>query len=147
MEVGSLYDMRKYMSELSGISPYKEVVFENTQQSGFSYRNRFVLNGVEIGPLAKVFRKGGIQVLTNNEHVSGFAAVGDLPLDTKFDKIYRRVLRDIDEFGIKYTHAGDYKDCLGGGAYSMVPRFRVNDRFFAAMECSETHIYSVFNEL
>ncbi len=132
MEARCYHRMLDYLLELTGISKYKQIDYTspNNITGGWNHRLHFILDGKDLGQLRPKLRKGGIKVLTNI--LTGV----DTPRDTKFDRIYRDLYRDPEEFNYLITRAKDYKDCLGGGWSSMIPAYWVNDKLFAAMECS-----------
>ena len=128
---GCYHSMLKYMSDLSGISYMKKLSFKSVEESGLSYANHFILNGEDLGALTKIYRKGGILVLTDQ-----FSKSLNIPINTEFDEIFRLVPRKIEEFGIPFQKVGNYTDSLGGGWTCKVPRYRVKDKFFAEIECT-----------
>jgi hypothetical protein len=54
------------------------------------------------------------------------------------DHFLVEVYRDVEEFNYPVVPAGKYKDSYtvsDGGGYCMVPKFRVDDKFFAMLDC------------
>lgn len=62
--------------------------------------------------------------------------------NTRFDALYEAkrfivtVNRPLDEFGLEWRNAGQYKDSLGGGWHSMVSLYNHHDFYYADMECA-----------
>lgn len=128
---GCYHRMIDYLAELDNTSPRKELTFQTREEAGLSYANHYWLNGKDLGALTQVHRKGAILVLTDQ-----MTKTRDLPYDTQFDKITRKVYKSVEEFNTPVTKAGEYTDSLGGGWSSKVQRYKVKDKYFAAMECS-----------
>lgn len=128
---GCYHSMIQYLAELDNTSPYKELIFQTREEAGLSYLNHYWLNGEDLGALTQTHRKGGILVLTDQMTKSK-----DLPYNTQFDKITRQIYKSPEEFNTPITKAGQYNDSLGGGWSSKVQRYKVKDKYFAAMECT-----------
>lgn len=129
---GCYHSMIHYLSSISNISPYKEMNYYTIERAKpLTHNVHFILNGEDLGQLRIRYRKGGIQVLTNASNSI------DYDINTKFDRIYKTILRDKDEFGIQITKLSTkYKDSLGNGWYSYVDLYQVNDQYFAMMDCT-----------
>lgn len=131
---GCYHSMLQYLAELDNTSPKKELVFKTYKEAGLDTRNNYWLDGKNLGALTQIHRKGGILVLTDQ-----LTKTLSLPLDTKFDKVVKKVYKSVEEFNTPVVKAGEYKDSLGGGWSSKVQRYKVKDKYFAAMECTCGH--------
>lgn len=129
---GCYHRMLDYLSEITGKSRFIEQEFKDISEvDRLTYNTHFILNGEDLGQLQYIFRKGAVKMLTRV-----IDKTVDISLDTKFDRIYRIINRPLKDFGIEPIKVGKYKDSLGGGWYSTVDLYQVNDKFFAMMECT-----------
>ncbi len=136
---GCIHQMYAYLRELSGIHSvvtkkmtYKEVFRANAKGNRVCrYPTKdisFVIKGENVGYLHKAWRKGNVPVLTDGKR--------DFPYDVEIDHFLVNVPLKLEEFGIPFQKVGKYKDSLGGGWYSKVDLYQVNDKFFANMDCT-----------
>lgn len=124
---GCYHSMLKYLSEKTGIPATYEV---NVKPDNFHSDVFYVLRGTTYR-LHKLMKKGGIPYLFDQ-----FTHQPLFPLDTKFDRKYVVKNRKPEDFNYPIWKCGTYKDSLGGGWYSKVPLYKVDDQYFAMMECS-----------
>lgn len=122
---GSKYDLLMYLSEKTGMSAKIKRVYKSFKEAGFRDSIKYVLNGEKLPQLTRIYRKGGIEMLTDMQ-----TQTLNIPIDTQFDEIYQMVSIDVKEFGIIIHPAGKYKMCEGGGWYSIQQMYRVDDQYF-----------------
>lgn len=119
---GCYHSMLKYLASKTGISETYNIP---AKDDDFHSDVHYILRGTEYR-LHKLMKKGGIPYLFDAmTHQPLF------PLDTKFDRKYIVKKRKLEDFNYPVHPAGKYKDCNGGGWYSMVPMYRVDDQYFA----------------
>lgn len=129
---GCYHSMIDYLSHITGKSKFIEIDYTNLSDvDRLTHNVHFVLNGEDLGQLKYIFRKGAIKVLTRVDDDSV-----DIPLNTRFDRIYKVIYRPIEDYGISLVKCGKYKDSLGGGWYSNVDIYTINDQYFAMMDCT-----------
>lgn len=121
-----------YLAELTGESAYNIVEKQyNPQRIAEYYKYDFYLDGKNLGLLVRIKIKGDITILTHNiSYAPDYLPCGQYPMDTKFDKVVRTTLRPHTDFDYPVKMLKPYKYCKGGGWYSMVDHFEVNDRTF-----------------
>jgi hypothetical protein len=54
----------------------------------------------------------------------------DIPIDTKFDEIYKMVHNSIESYGTELKKAGKYKQCQGNGWYTIEQLVKVKGNYF-----------------
>ena len=123
----------EYLSELSGLPKYDEVeiTFEERDKLDFHPPLWVKLDGEEL-QVSQAFKKGGIKVLEVRICSSNSKFIGkSFPIDYKFDKMFYKKHRTIDDFGIGYkVKKNAYKYCESGGWYSMQDIIIVNNKEF-----------------
>lgn len=122
---GSFHDLLMHLSEKTGMSAKIKRTYKSFKEAGFRDTVKYVLNGEELPQLTRIFRKGGIEMLTDMQ-----TKTLNIPIDTQFDEIYEMVPRNLKEFGIEIHKAGQYHVCEGGGWYSKQQMYRVDDQYF-----------------
>lgn len=130
-EPGCYHDMLDYLSEKTGLSKHVKLSINSVYEiKSFNERVHFIYKGVDLGQMVKHQIKGGITELrTMDKSIS-------LPMNTVFDEIYEVKFRKFTDFNYPIEKAGKYKDSLGGGWYSKVDQYKIDDRLFAMMECT-----------
>lgn len=129
--VGCYHDMISYLAKLDNTSEYKEMYREAADKLRLGYKHHNItwhLNGKKYTDLHKQQAKGGVWVLRSKTN--------EFPFDTKWDKVTVQLLKTVDDFTVQVEQAGSYKDSLGGGWSQTVHKWKVRDRYFAAMECT-----------
>lgn len=138
---GCYHDALEYVSKITGIPIYKEITFKSVKEMThinkkgkrelkYKRSNVWVEKGGKRywSPFKRNI-KGGGQVITTKENV-------EFPIGTNWDKVGVIMRRNLEEFGVEIKSAGTYNDSLGGGWSCTVPKIRINDKYFAYMECT-----------
>jgi len=126
----SLYIAMKYFSELSGISLKKEEELpldklRTTQHKNAvkkKFKSSLLYSSSDIQVVDKEGRRHAYMQGVNKRYDQcGIEAVSAIVT----------VYRTINEFGINYESAGEFKEYESGGWYSMIPRYKHNNFYFA----------------
>lgn len=123
---GCYHSMLAYLSELSGISARKEIKKNKVIYSLGSGKPKLQFKSWDIIVVDREGNKHSYMENCKRYDERGIVV----------DHFLVMVNRSLDEFGIEIEDAGSYKDCLGGGWHQMVQLFKVNDQYFATMDCS-----------
>lgn len=143
------YDaMIDYLAQIENTPSQKTVYFKTIEDSRKSVKSYEVI--VEVfgtlfeQPIIEI-RKGGIKVITvypyfeNNTQVNTTSAIInhfatrqkiDLPIDTKFSKIFAKVRKGLNDFKTVPEYCGKQKIDEGGGWYSWGSLYKINDKYF-----------------
>lgn len=125
--------MLRYLAELDKTETTKVLTLKempiSRRKGGLRY-NKLICtkDGIQYVNPSKKQIKGGLWVY----ECDGV----QIPLDTKFDLIEAIVNKTLSDYKIQPKSAGSYNDSLGGGWYSKCSLYKVNDRYFADMECA-----------
>ncbi len=140
---GCYHSMIKYLAELEETDSRKllEITPEvNSKTIGGirSYNKTVHIDGKEIkGYVKKEKITGGIDVIsvyTNEPFKSPERII--FSIDTPYKEMVT-VWKSLKDFKTKPESAGQYKDDYGAyQGYCMVPMYRINDKYFAMMECT-----------
>jgi len=122
---GSTLALLKYLSEITGKPLMRKVNYKSHEEAGYGAGVKYILNGEELPQLTKIYRKGGVLMLTDMP-----SKKMDIPIDTKFDEIYKMVYNPAETFGVELKKGGKYKECEGGGWYSVKQLYEVNGKYF-----------------
>lgn len=139
---GCYHRMIEYLATLDNVSPYKEIdldyISEIKSRGYRSFNCHVVLNGIEYYYPQYVLEKGGIKKIELSRMVEKYRRETIRLDDTamKFDRIYMKIYKSWPDFTIIPQHVGMYKDSLGNGWYSSVHLYRVNEHYFANIDCS-----------
>lgn len=82
----------------------------------------FSINGNDVKCLGSTIRKGGFKVLL----FDGF----EIPFDGYSGGVSIEVRKTLAEYATKPKNAGSYKNCEGGGWYSMAILYELNGIFY-----------------
>lgn len=82
----------------------------------------FTINTIEQKCVKCQIKKGGIKTL----FFDGF----ELPFDDYNGMVFVEVTKTIDYYNTKPEPAGDYKNCEGGGWYSMANLYKLNGIYY-----------------
>lgn len=136
---GCIHQLLKALCDKKNI-PYKYKVsyktIEDASARNKSYNVHVIIDGKQYRYYRKRQIKGGVFVYE--------LYIGDTPttmiasLNIVFDKIWAIKTRTPVEFTpeLHNLHVGKYKDSLGGGWYSNVELYKLDDNYYANMECN-----------
>lgn len=126
--------MLQYLAELDKTETTKSVELKEMPKSrrkgGLHYIKLICIkDGVEYINPSKKQIKGGLWVYECEGGIQ-------IPTDVKFDSITAIVEKTLSDYKTQPKSAGSYNDSLGGGWYSKCSLYKVNDRYFANMDCA-----------
>lgn len=130
---GCYHDAVSYLSELSGIVPYKEIevssldkLYAAPHKYAMKKRKKLKYKSYDIYPVDEKGQR--YSFIENNKRFDerGIVAV----------KFMVNVSRSQQEFGIPIKPEGKYNDSLGGGWSQNVALYSINGKFFADMDCA-----------
>lgn len=125
-----------YLSNLTGQSKTKEIAIEKAEYlRSRPHPNRHNKNNFKTKLLYKadsivIQTECGKSISYFPEPNKRFDAYGYV-----FKCAIVTVNKNVEDFGIKIESCGYYTDCLGGGWTQKVPLFKINDFYFASLEC------------
>lgn len=133
-EISCYHGMLKYLAELENTTLTKfielKAIPENFKKTPYKRSmTKVYKNGIEYGCPTKQHIKGGLLMYITPEKQA-------FPLDTVWDKIVVEVYKGIKDFKTEIKSAGNYNDSLGGGWSQNVSMYKINDRYFAMMDCA-----------
>lgn len=114
------------IAEMEKILPTKIIKFDTLEKArNAKYKLTamiFNIDGKDCLCLGSTFRTGGLRVLL----FSGF----EIPFDSYTGGISVEVRKELKEYQTRPNKAGDYKNCEGGGWYSMASLYEINGRYY-----------------
>lgn len=138
---GCYHQLLEYLSKISGIPLKKEIVFNSVRdmveknkngKTVLKYNRRDIWvekNGNRYWMPIKKQRKGGLYEIEMQDGTT-------FPIGTEWDRVGVYITRQQKEFGIEIIPSGKYQDSLGGGWSQSVALYRINDKYFADMDCA-----------
>lgn len=126
---GCYHRMLEYLSNKTGIPVTYEL---NVGADNFHSDVIYELRGTKY-KLKKLMIKGGTPYLWDQQTNTPL-----FPLTTKFDRKYVVKRRKPEDFNYPIWKCGTYRDSHTGGSYSKVPMYKVDDQYFAMMECAHS---------
>lgn len=114
------------IAELENTSPTKTINFktlEFARKAKYKLTSMFFnIDGKDVLCLGSTIRTGSIRVLLFN----GF----EIPFDSYVGGVSIEVRKSIKEYATKPNHTGSYKNCEGGGWYSMANLYELNGIYY-----------------
>lgn len=124
---GCYHSMLEYLSKKTGIPATYQL---NVKPDNF-HSDVFYVLGLTTYRLKKLMIKGGTPYLCDYDTSQPL-----FPLTTKFDRKYVVKNRKPEDFNYPIWKCGTYRDSHTGGSYSKVPLYKIDDQYFAMMECA-----------
>ena len=114
------------IAEMEGVQPTKTIHFgtiEKAQQARYKLTSMiFTINGKQIKCNKCEIKKGGVKTL----FFEGF----DMPFSEYTAGISVEVRKSLKEYNTQPQKVGSYKNCEGGGWYSMANLYKLNDIYY-----------------
>jgi len=114
------------IAELEGVEATKIIHFDSVEKAqDAKYKLTYMLfaiNGRQLKPIKCEIKKGGIKTL----FFDGF----EIPFADYTDGVSIEVRKSIKEYKTIPKSAGSYKNCEGGGWYSMANLYELNGMYY-----------------
>lgn len=146
---GCYHDAIRYCSDTTGLSQMIELQLNSLSETRLLRKNG---TSKLIYPIYSIFVelmekrwwcsekqtiKGNINVLkVRDSPIDYNPIISIFPIDTTFTKIGVLIRRPLEDFNLKIESAGNYQDSLKGGWYQSVKKIKIDNQYFAMMDCS-----------
>ena len=114
------------IAEIENTSSTKTIKFETLElakKAKYKLTSMvFEIEGKQLMCIGSTIRKGGLKVLL----FCGF----EMPYDSYTGGISIEIRKDIKEYTTQPKSAGSYKNCEGGGWYSMASLYELNGKYY-----------------
>ncbi len=121
-EPGCYHSMIKYLAEMENTTVYKTIIFK-------MLADLYEGNGKK--PKLK-YKSHKIQAMVNGRLIP-FVNQGHRVIGSEY---HVTIMKSLNDFTTKPISSGTYNDSLGGGWSSNVALYKINDNYFAMMECT-----------